>query len=81
MDEVREELAELRTCSSIIGLSCVRILKKHVSSLNNPELLRYILILNNTLQRLELHIKKLEDLARGECGDGTETDQRSREES
>ena len=66
----REELSEIRTCSSIIGMTCRRILKHYESSTVDPDLVRYITILDSTLSRLDQHIRILEEFSKGDAGDG-----------
>jgi hypothetical protein len=67
MDEFKEKLSEVRTCSSILGLACARMFKNIKPT---PDLIRYITILNETLNRLEGHIDTLEAMAKGDGRNG-----------
>lgn len=61
-----QELSEVRTCASIIGLAVSRLVKKHLPEIKkNEELYQYVRTLDTTLTRLDEHIKKLEALS---CG-------------
>jgi hypothetical protein len=57
-----EELAELRTCSSIIGIACARIIKNKLPDLKKDANYNNIKILDETLTRLNESIVKLESI-------------------
>lgn len=60
---ILEEVAEIRTCASIIGLACGRMVKKkhnNIISVTTP--LTYVKMMDECLHKLYEHLESIEAL-------------------